>query len=80
MKWTKLVTEALEKRTSEKNKAVNDAKKEIEKIMENLTKICREKEITKMNRQKIETLVTIMVYLKEVTLTWKFREVTDFEW
>lgn len=80
MKWTKLVTEALEKRTSEKNKAVNDAKKEIEKIMENLTKICREKEITKMNRQKIETLVTIMVYLKEVTMTWKFREVTDFEW
>lgn len=37
MKWTKLITEALEKRTSEKNKAVNDAKSEITKIMESLT-------------------------------------------
>ena len=80
IKWTKLVTEALEKRTSEKNKAVNEAKQEITKIMENLGKICRIKETTKMNRQKIETLVTIMVYLKEVTQTWKFREVNDFEW
>lgn len=48
--------------------------------MENLGRICRDKEITRMNRQKIETLVTIMVYLKDVTLTWKFREVNDFEW
>lgn len=33
-----------------------------------------------MRRQKIETLVTIMVYLKEVTNAWKFKDVNDFEW
>ncbi len=48
--------------------------------MDKLTIICREDLGTAMNRQKIETLVTIMVYLKDVTTSWRFREVTDFEW
>jgi len=42
--------------------------------------MCRSDLGTKLNRKKVETLVTIMVYLKDVTTTWKFREVSDFEW
>ncbi len=80
MKWTKLVQDALEKKSSEKNKAVQEAKTEVGLIMDKLTIICREDLGNAMNRQKIETLVTIMVYLKDVTTSWRFREVTDFEW
>ncbi|MCP4294566.1 MAG: hypothetical protein GY786_03065 [Proteobacteria bacterium] len=80
MKWTKMVQDALEKRSSEKNKAVNDTKTEIGEIIDMLTTLCRQDLKTQMNRKKIETLVTIMVYLKDVTISWKFREVTDFEW
>ena len=80
MKWTKLVQDALEKRSSERNKAVNDTKLEISSVIKTLTKLCRKDLKTKMNRQKIETLVTIMVYLNDVTTSWRFREVTDFEW
>ncbi len=42
--------------------------------------MCRNDLKTSMNRKKVETLVTIMVYLKDVTTNWKFREVSDFEW
>ena len=53
MKWTKLVSEALEKRGQERNKAVNDAKSEINDIMELLTDFCREDLGSKMNEKKI---------------------------
>ena len=80
MKWTKLIQDALEKRSSEKNKAINEAKAEITSIMDTLTIMCRNDLKTPMNRKKVETLVTIMVYLKEVTTKWKFRDASDFEW
>ena len=80
MKWTKLVQDALEKKSSEKNKAINETKLEISNIMDTLTNLCRQDLRTSMNRQKVETLVTIMVYLKEVTTLWKFRDANDFEW
>lgn len=48
--------------------------------MEKLTLLCREDLGSSLRRQKVETLVTIMVYLKDVTSTWRFREATDFEW
>ena len=48
--------------------------------MEILTDLCRTDLGSKMNKRKVQTLVTIMVYLKEVTKAWRFREVTDFEW
>lgn len=72
MKWTKVVQDALEKKPSEKNKAVQDAKQEISLIMEKLTLLCRENLGSSLRRQKVETLVTIMVYLKDVTNTWRF--------
>lgn len=48
--------------------------------MEKLTLLCREDLGSTLKRQKVETLVTIMVYLKDVTLAWRFRDSNDFEW
>ena len=80
VKWTKLVQDSLEKRTSEKSKSINETKHEIDKIIDLLTDLCRKDLGGFMNRMKIETLVTIMVYLKEVTSAWRFKDVNDFEW
>lgn len=79
MKWTKLVQGALEKKSSDKNKSINEAKQEVTSIMKDLTELCKQN-LDSMKRQKVETLVTIMVYLKDVTTSWRFREVSDFEW
>jgi hypothetical protein len=41
MKWTKLVQSALEKRSSDKNKSINEAKQEVAQIMKDLTEMCK---------------------------------------
>ena len=48
--------------------------------MERLTLYCREDLGSNLKWQKVETLVTIMVYLKDVTLAWRFWDSNDFEW
>jgi dynein heavy chain len=80
LKWTKLMQDALEKKSNERNRYVNEAKSEMSMIMDILTDICRKKNNSKLFQKKIEALVTIMVYLNEVTTAWKFREINDFEW
>ena len=69
----------MEKKSSDKNKAISEAKSEVSFVMKELTELCKQ-DLDNMKRQKIETLVTIMVYLKDVTTSWRFREATDFEW
>ena len=80
MKWNKLMTEALEKKSSERNRYVNEAKSEMSQMMDILTDICRKDNQSRKFTAKVEALVTIMVYLNEVTTAWKFKEITDFEW
>jgi len=80
MKWTRLVQDALEKKSTERNRAVGDAKSETNSIMDTLVDMCKTDLGSPMNRQKVESLVTIQVYLKDKVLEWKFRESTDFEW
>jgi dynein heavy chain len=80
LKWTRLVQDALEKKASERNKAVNEAKHEINMILDYLTDMSKLNIEKASDRQKLETLVTIQVYLKEVTSAWRFRDASDFEW
>jgi len=80
MKFTKMVQEALEKKSTERNRAINETKTETNSMMDILVDMCKGDLGSGMNRQKVESLVTIQVYLKDKVLEWKFRESTDFEW
>lgn len=80
MKWTRLVQDALEKKSTERNRAITETKQETNSIMDTLVEMCKTDLGSNMNRQKLESLVTIQVYLKDKVIEWKFRESTDFEW
>jgi len=79
MKWTKIITDTLDKKSTERSKAIQETKQETKAIMETLVEMCKD-DMSNLNRQKVESLVTIQVYLQEKVDDWKFRESTDFEW
>lgn len=61
--WTTKVTEALERpKLADKNAEFAKKKNDIDKIMKELTGMCLEDIPTKLERTKIETLVTIHVH------------------
>jgi len=61
MVWTIKLTEALERNKNEKN--IMDVKrKEIQAINDELIKMCLEEIKSKLDRTKVETLVTIQVH------------------
>lgn len=66
MRWTKIIQEALEDKTS-RMKGLENPKQEINSYREALTRICKDNDWNKLNRTKLETLVLIAVYLVEVT-------------
>lgn len=79
--WTADVQEALNKSKTEK-RAMPDTNKKVNAIMTELTQMTT-KELTPMNRTKIETLITIQVHQRDVfdELNKKrVRDATDFEW
>ena len=78
MIWTYKMEEGLRKRTE---KGVWDGKKkEIDSIMKELTAMCLEDLGSSLNRTKIETLVTIQVHQRDITMELKSKDENDFEW
>lgn len=55
-------------------------RKEVSEMMSTLTAMCLEEFTSSVERLKIETLVTIMVHQKDITLELKSKDVNDFEW
>ena len=85
--WTRKITEALEAKQKDRKAEFIKKKAEIVKIMNELTAMCLEDIKTKLERTKIETLVTIHVH--QVGLTTmiqdgvnarKIEGLNDFEW
>lgn len=60
--WTTKMTEALLKTGKNEKSAMEQKKKEIEKVMNKLTAMCLEPIPSSLDRTKIETLVTIQVH------------------
>lgn len=76
--WTYKITEALEKK-HEKH-YWESKKKEVKATLETLTGMCLEDLGTKLNRTKVETLVTIQVHQKDITDELKVKSAEDFDW
>lgn len=88
MIWTQKVQEALEKSSKEKNSGdLEKKRKEINLILEKLSGMCLEDMPSRIQRTKIETLVTIHVHQKDLydeivqdVKTHKIKDASDFDW
>lgn len=79
--WTAKIESALIANKDSKDKqAFELRKKDIKLMLDILTDMCLKDLGTKMNRTKVETLVTIQVHQKSVTDKLKAKDITDFEW
>ena len=65
MLWTQKVQEPLEKGQKERLTELDRKKREVNALMEELSKMCLSDLGTKINRTKVETLVTIHVYQRD---------------
>ena len=78
--WTHKITEALERPPKESKGAMEQKKKEIDKMLQELTYLCLQPIETNLLRTKIETLVTIHVHQKDIAFEMKCQSVNDFDW
>lgn len=62
MIWTNKITEALERTGKNEKNAMDIKRKEIQAINDDLIKMCLEDIKSKLDRTKVETLVTIQVH------------------
>lgn len=87
MLWNTKVSECLEKSSREKVAELNKKGKEIKAMMDDLTSMCLDSTLNKLQRTKIETCVTIHVRQREIfneilDLARKnlIKDTNDFEW
>jgi len=62
MIWTTKVEEAINKHTKERGAEMEKKRKEIANIMDMLSTMCLMDSLTKVQRLKVETLVTVHVH------------------
>jgi dynein heavy chain len=86
MLWTNKVQDCLERNQKEKLTELAKKKTDIEKMMTDLTLMCLE-DLNKLDRCKIETLVTIHVHQRDLFVKiledakqHKIRDANDFDW
>lgn len=80
--WTSKINDGLERANKGDRGAMESKKKETLEMMKLLSEMCLEDIKTSVDRTKIETLVTIMVHQKDITLDpiIKLKDVNDFDW
>ena len=86
MIFTQKVTDCLE-RTKDRLQAFKTKNQEVNTMMADLSAMCRDNLPNKLIRTKVETLVTIQVYQKELfkrvwddVVAQKIRDIADFDW
>jgi dynein heavy chain len=86
MLWTNKVQDCLEKNQKEKLTELAKKKNDIDNLMRELTTMCLE-EMNKLERTKVETLVTINVHQRDLfykilddAKQHKIRDANDFDW
>jgi dynein heavy chain, axonemal len=84
--WTQKVTDCLE-RGKDRMQVFKEKEKEIKSIMNDLVGLCKTEIPTKQDRTKIETLVTIHVYQKQLfedimraANRGQIKDTSDFDW
>jgi len=84
--WTQKTEECLEKSQKEKLPELAKKNKEFQKIKDDLTEMCLS-DLNKLERTKVETLVTIHVHqvevfrdIQELCRQGKIKDCNDFEW
>jgi dynein heavy chain len=87
MLWASKVNECLEKSNKEKIAELNKKKQEIDAIMNELTKMCMDESLDRLQRTKVETLVTIHVRQREIfgeiqrlAKAYSIKDANDFDW
>jgi len=86
--WTSRIQEALSKgKKADKAQDLDRKKKDNDSIMKELTNMCLDDKLTKLQRTKVETLVTIQVYQRDRfddIIGWvkgdKIKDEHDFDW
>jgi len=86
--WTSRIQEALSKgKKADKAQDLDRKKKDNDNIMKELTNMCLDDKLTKLQRTKVETLVTIQVYQRDRfddIISWvkgdKIKDEHDFDW
>ena len=84
--FTQKVSECLE-RQRDRQQAFKAKNAEVNGMMNDLSNMCRENLPNKLVRTKVETLVTIQVYQKDLfkrvhedVLAGRIRDIADFDW
>ena len=55
-------------------------RREIQQMMELFTGMCLEDITSSIERQKIETIVTVHVHQRDLAVELKCKDVSDFDW
>jgi dynein heavy chain len=87
MLWAAKITECLEKSNREKIQELNKKNTEINNIMTELTTLCLDESLDRLQRTKVETLVTIHVRQREIfgeikalAAKYAIKDANDFDW
>ncbi|KAL4479549.1 hypothetical protein ABPG72_018535, partial [Tetrahymena utriculariae] len=78
--WTSKVNEGLERLSRNERNAMDIKRNEIKEQMNILSNMCLENLSSAIERIKVETLVTIQVHQKDISMELKCKDVNDFEW
>ena len=78
--WTTKITEALEKGQKQNKGALESKKKEIQKMLGELTNMCLQPIKSNLERTKVETLVTVHVHQRDIAVEMKCQNVNEFDW
>lgn len=81
--WTTKINDGIDRISKGDRNAMETKKKETIEMMTLLSAMCLEDIKTSVDRTKVETLVTIQVHQKDITLELvdlKVRDINDFNW
>lgn len=78
--WTQKLTEGLERTSKNEKGAMESKRREVQQMMELFTSMCLEDLPSSIERQKIETIVTVHVHQRDLAVEIKCKDVADFDW
>jgi len=78
--WTQKITEGLERTSKNEKGAMESKRREIQQMMELFTNMCLEDITSSIERQKIETIVTVHVHQRDLAQELKCKDISDFDW
>ncbi|KAL4465245.1 hypothetical protein ABPG74_001959 [Tetrahymena malaccensis] len=78
--WTSKIKEGIERLSCNERNAMEIKRNEIKEHLNILSNICLENLSSAIERIKVETLITIQVHQKDISMELKCKDINDFEW